>query len=169
VRCDDCQTEPLTPGHYCECCGRKLSLKEREELGLEVALDTAPVGAADIVRCDGCGAPCTDGDLCPACYQAFQSLLEPPKDIQPAEPVVELAPIVDIELPPPVHPAIEVAAPALAPAPALDTAAAAAPEPIVTVMPAPEPPSVPEVKAEPAAGQKSKRYPRRQLSRLRSR
>jgi TonB family protein len=160
VRCDDCQTEPLTPGHYCECCGRKLSLKEREELGLDGALPTPTrVGAADIVRCDLCGAPCTDGDLCPACHQAFQSLLEPPTVTQPAEPVVELAPIVDFALPPPVHPAIEVAAPAPAPAPALGTAAAAAPEPTVTVMPEPEPPWVPEVKAEPAAGQKVKAIP----------
>ena len=32
MRCDECQTEPLTPGHYCECCGRKLSLQERKAL-----------------------------------------------------------------------------------------------------------------------------------------
>ena len=32
MRCDECKTEPLTPGHYCECCGRKLSLQERKAL-----------------------------------------------------------------------------------------------------------------------------------------
>ena len=30
--CDECKIEPLTPGHYCECCGRKLSLQERRAL-----------------------------------------------------------------------------------------------------------------------------------------
>ena len=30
MRCDECKTDPLTPGHYCECCGRKLSLQERK-------------------------------------------------------------------------------------------------------------------------------------------
>jgi protein TonB len=32
VRCDECKTEPLTPGHFCECCGRKLSIQERQAL-----------------------------------------------------------------------------------------------------------------------------------------
>jgi len=32
VRCDECKVEPLTPGHFCECCGRKLSLQERKAL-----------------------------------------------------------------------------------------------------------------------------------------
>ena len=32
MRCDECKTEPLTPGHFCECCGRKLSLQERRAL-----------------------------------------------------------------------------------------------------------------------------------------
>ncbi len=32
VRCDECKVEPVTPGHFCECCGRKLSLQERKAL-----------------------------------------------------------------------------------------------------------------------------------------
>jgi periplasmic protein TonB len=32
VRCCECEIEPLTPGHFCECCGRKLSLQERKAL-----------------------------------------------------------------------------------------------------------------------------------------
>jgi periplasmic protein TonB len=40
VRCAECQTYPLTPGHYCECCGRKLSLEERK------AQETAPIVTA---------------------------------------------------------------------------------------------------------------------------
>ena len=30
MRCDECKADPLTPGHFCECCGRKLSLQERK-------------------------------------------------------------------------------------------------------------------------------------------
>ncbi len=30
MRCDECKVEPVTPGHFCECCGRKLSLQERK-------------------------------------------------------------------------------------------------------------------------------------------
>ena len=29
MNCAECQTDPLTPGHYCPCCGRKLSLQEQ--------------------------------------------------------------------------------------------------------------------------------------------
>ena len=32
MRCVDCEPEPLTPGHFCECCGRKLSVAERTTL-----------------------------------------------------------------------------------------------------------------------------------------
>jgi TonB family protein len=39
VRCDECKVEPVTPGHFCECCGRKLSLQERKVLDEKNALD----------------------------------------------------------------------------------------------------------------------------------
>ena len=32
MRCDECKVEPVTPNHFCECCGRKLSLQERQAL-----------------------------------------------------------------------------------------------------------------------------------------
>src|SRR5262245_7392954 len=32
VNCAECQTDPLTPGHFCPCCGRQLSLQERREM-----------------------------------------------------------------------------------------------------------------------------------------
>jgi hypothetical protein len=41
VNCAECQTDPLTPGHYCPCCGRKLSLEEQRALGPRL-----PAGAA---------------------------------------------------------------------------------------------------------------------------
>lgn len=40
MNCAECQTDPLTPGHYCPCCGRKLSLQEQR-----AAEGTAPVCA----------------------------------------------------------------------------------------------------------------------------
>lgn len=33
MNCFECQTDPLTPGHYCPCCGRKLSLQELRAMG----------------------------------------------------------------------------------------------------------------------------------------
>jgi TonB family protein len=83
VRCNDCQTDPLTPGHYCACCGRKLSLEERG------ASESAPAAVeehcanhcapddegAPVARCGSCGGPCPEGDLCESCRQAFATLL----------------------------------------------------------------------------------------------
>ena len=39
MRCDECKVEPVTPGHFCECCGRKLSLHERKALDEKKPLD----------------------------------------------------------------------------------------------------------------------------------
>lgn len=63
--CVECQTEPLTPEHFCPCCGRKLSLQERQ-----VKESPAPVA-----RCLSCGGMSTDGKLCKACQQAFAPVL----------------------------------------------------------------------------------------------
>ena len=70
MRCVECVTEPLTPGHYCECCGRKLSLQERR--GLQTA--AAPVApppepaapaepAASAVGRESCAGPSDKGNL----------------------------------------------------------------------------------------------------------
>lgn len=48
MNCAECQTDPLTPGHYCPCCGRKLSLEERRALGATLP-HSAPVHASAIV------------------------------------------------------------------------------------------------------------------------
>jgi TonB family protein len=42
VRCCECEIEPLTPGHFCECCGRKLSLQERRALDAQPPVDPVP-------------------------------------------------------------------------------------------------------------------------------
>jgi hypothetical protein len=60
VNCAECQTEPLTPGHYCPCCGRKLSLQERR----------AGETASPVACCQSCGGPSADGDLCKSCQEA---------------------------------------------------------------------------------------------------
>ena len=41
MRCDECKVEPVTPSHFCECCGRKLSLQERKALEEKKAAETS--------------------------------------------------------------------------------------------------------------------------------
>ena len=65
MNCAECQIDPLTPGHYCPCCGRQLSLQERR------AVDASAAGA----RCQSCGGPSADGELCKSCRQAFAPVL----------------------------------------------------------------------------------------------
>ena len=48
MNCAECQTDPLTPGHYCPCCGRKLSLEEQRAMGSTVPAH-APVLTSAIV------------------------------------------------------------------------------------------------------------------------
>jgi len=103
VRCIECVTEPITPGHFCECCGRKLSLEERKGLNTAPATPVAapePVAPPPVVPeplapepvvsavspapspivssapCESCGGPSEDGSLCALCQSAFQALLE---------------------------------------------------------------------------------------------
>jgi TonB family protein len=97
VRCIECVTEPITPGHFCECCGRKLSLDERKGLNTAAAIPAAssepvvaepvvlasapvraasPTAAASSASCESCGGPSDDGGLCALCQSAFQALLE---------------------------------------------------------------------------------------------
>lgn len=100
MNCVECQTEPLTPGHYCPCCGRKLSLQERRALE-----PTSPVA-----RCPSCGGLSADGDLCKSCKEAFAPVLggatvtEPSDDSATAP--AQIAVAVDMKtqeaLPPPV-------------------------------------------------------------------
>ena len=103
MRCIECVTEPITPGHFCECCGRKLSLEERKGLNTTTATPVAapePIAPPPIVPeplapepvvsavsparspmvssapCESCGGPSEDGSLCALCQSAFQALLE---------------------------------------------------------------------------------------------
>jgi TonB family protein len=103
VRCIECVTEPITPGHFCECCGRKLSLEERKGLNttpvtavatpepvapppvvpepvapgpIVAAVSPAPSPAVPSAPCESCGGPSDDGSLCALCQSAFQALLE---------------------------------------------------------------------------------------------
>jgi TonB family protein len=105
VRCSECQTAPLTKGHYCECCGRKLS--EQELQSLVVAADTSNQLALDFTagveaRCGSCGGPTAGSDLCPACEQAFSSVLGSLNSAAPAAEPVDAAltspvPAIDFE------------------------------------------------------------------------
>jgi len=123
VRCDECKTDPVTPGHYCECCGRKLSVQERKALETAAA---APApdgaahagGAAQAARCESCGGPADDGALCAACQHAFHSLLESTTLAAPAsDPIAAVSEVAPIEM----HPSLVVtprsATPDVVPAP----------------------------------------------------
>jgi protein TonB len=65
VNCAECQTDPLTPGHYCPCCGRKLSLQEQR--AVEATLPPT--------RCLSCGGLSVNGDLCKSCKEAYAPVL----------------------------------------------------------------------------------------------
>ena len=65
MNCAECQTDPLTPEHYCPCCGRKLSLQERR------IKESAP----PVARCLSCGGMSADGSLCKSCQQALAPAL----------------------------------------------------------------------------------------------
>ena len=94
MRCIECVTEPITPGHFCECCGRKLSLEERKGLDatavtapppsrtaapVDVQAAVAPVVSPEpapaVVACESCGGPSDEGTLCAKCRQVFQPFL----------------------------------------------------------------------------------------------
>ena len=78
MRCVGCHADPLTPEHYCECCGRRLSLEESSPETALIAFETyQESSAASVVHCGSCGGPTAggDGDICAACRQAFGSLL----------------------------------------------------------------------------------------------
>jgi TonB family protein len=80
VRCVECETEPLTPGHFCDCCGRQLSVAERTNV------EANPVSAAPVVEasprtalrgpCESCGGPSSDGPLCESCQSAFHLVID---------------------------------------------------------------------------------------------
>ena len=76
VRCVDCEPEPLTPGHFCECCGRKLSVAERTTLEANPAPAPPVAEASRRAACESCGGPSNDGPLCESCQSTFQSVID---------------------------------------------------------------------------------------------
>jgi protein TonB len=87
VRCDDCKDVPTEQHLYCDCCGRRLPAQT-------AAPSVTPAAEPHVARCESCGAPSGDMDLCPACQEAFQSVLEAKKNPEPAPPAQD--PIADI-------------------------------------------------------------------------
>src|SRR5687767_1324786 len=99
VNCAECQTDPLTPGHYCPCCGRKLSLQEQR----------AVQGTSPSARCLSCGGLSDDGNLCKSCKQAFAPVLtgatvsEPSRESTAApQKAAALDKMKEVAVPPPV-------------------------------------------------------------------
>src|SRR5262245_48056924 len=80
VRCVECETDPLTPEQFCECCGRKLPAPESATPGVQLlpfepVLETSADTAAD-QPCESCGGPSSNGPLCASCQSAFQSVID---------------------------------------------------------------------------------------------
>jgi protein TonB len=93
VRCDECESDPLSTARYCECCGRELSLHQTQANEIPVVdvraaeplhanehaekaeagsglYDWAPnPNAAAELRCPSCDGPSLDANLCQACQQ----------------------------------------------------------------------------------------------------
>ena len=110
VRCVECETEPLTPGHFCECCGRKLSVAER------TTVEANPAPAAPVVArraapggpCESCGGPSSDGPLCESCQSAFKLVIDgstsAPVTPEIAHHVEQFAPVTALTTPAPSGP-----------------------------------------------------------------
>jgi TonB family protein len=87
VRCHECKDAPTEQHNYCECCGRPLPAQT-------AVPSEKPAAEPHVARCESCGAPSGDMDLCPACQEAFQSVLETKKNAEAAPPAQD--PIADI-------------------------------------------------------------------------
>ena len=112
VRCVECETEPLTPGHFCECCGRKLSVAER------TTVEANPAPAAPVVEaspravpggpCESCGGPSSDGPLCESCQSAFKLVIDgstsAPVTAEISHHVEQFAPVTSVSTPAPSAP-----------------------------------------------------------------
>lgn len=74
MRCVGCETEPLTSTQYCESCGIRVWQGTQ-------GFETPPVTGVDHwashsnpasdARCESCGGPGSNGDLCGGCQRAF--------------------------------------------------------------------------------------------------
>ena len=107
MRCSDCESEPLNPARYCECCGRELVLLDNgthqvdghaektsalsahavETDPIDDANDWAPTPSAlSVLRCPTCGGPSFDGGPCQACHEPSPapSPIEDPNSAPPA-------------------------------------------------------------------------------------
>jgi len=104
VRCVGCETDPLKPARYCECCGREIPSNQNKsgephraaaqpaiveaDAGLH---DWAPKRSAWDMRCPNCGGPSLDGGRCQEC-QECQQAAAPVEPVQPVAPVSQVTP-----------------------------------------------------------------------------
>jgi TonB family protein len=142
VRCDDCKNAPAEQHNFCECCGRPLPAHP-------VAPGAASAAEPHVARCESCGAPSGDMDLCPACQEAFQSVLETKKNAESApsqDPIADIfeaaleqaktAPLARPVIPEPLAPLAPPAPPIVADAPMPIAPPPAAPVEIPSAPPA---------------------------------
>ena len=104
VRCVECETDPLAPKHFCECCGRKLPVAESVAPEVHAAppepVVETPAPSASRGACESCGGPSSDAPLCESCQSAFQFVIDAsaaPNPPQSASEANESAPAPEIE------------------------------------------------------------------------
>jgi TonB family protein len=99
VRCDHCQDKTVGEGEgrFCAFCGRQLPVREENpvesataalddliETSTAPSIDT-PSAAPHSARCESCGGPAGDADLCDACQRAFHAVIEHKKPETPVQ------------------------------------------------------------------------------------
>ncbi len=85
MRCDHCHDKTADDRRrFCEYCGRQLSGPEENPIetattALDDLIDASSpsfVAASHSARCESCGGPAGDADLCDACQRAFHAVIE---------------------------------------------------------------------------------------------
>lgn len=88
MRCDECKIEPVTPGHFCECCGRKLSLQERKALDEQkVVVENKPAETSwgEPAPVLAKAQPGQRPDGCVGVHLAPELYVEPVEDVAPPQ------------------------------------------------------------------------------------
>ena len=88
MRCDECKIEPVTPGHFCECCGRKLSLQERKALDEhKVVVENKPAETSwgEPAPVLAKAQPGQRPDGCVGVHLAPELYVEPVEDVAPPQ------------------------------------------------------------------------------------
>jgi TonB family protein len=141
VRCDHCHDKAADERRrFCEYCGRQLSVRDENPVetasaALDDLIDASSTSERPSARCESCGGPAGDADLCDACQRAFHAVIESKKpetavaaeqdeteddefdedDFADAFPAPSAEASAPVAPPPPAAPSVAAAAPVVAP------------------------------------------------------